>query len=68
MRYFREKLPVRDPRYTHEDGFDFLILVPMAINNVDPPYLDRENDLGIDIDAEYSRFIATAAEAYEARF
>ena len=49
-------------------GYDFVLLVPVHIDNVNPPLLPRPNVLGIDVDAEYSRMLAQLCAAYNARW
>lgn len=52
MHLFRS-LPTRKPGHTHVEGYDFVLLVPVHIDNVNPPSLPRPNSLGVDVDAEY---------------
>lgn len=66
--YFRKKLPTRNAALTHELGYDFLIMVPIAIDNVNPPDLPRPNDLDVDVDTEYRRLLATICRAYRSRW
>ncbi len=61
-------LPTRKPGHTHVLGYDFVLLVPAYIDNVNPPYLARENGLGIDIDTDYHAMIAQICKAYTARW
>jgi len=61
-------LPTRKPGHTHIEGYDFVLLVPVHIDNVNPPLLPRPNVLGIDVDAEYSRMLAQLCAAYNARW
>lgn len=61
-------LPTRSPAHTHAAGYDFIMLAPVFVNNVDPPRVDRENDLGIDIDADYQQMLETICRAYRARW
>lgn len=61
-------LPTRKPGHTHVLGYDFVLLVPAFIDNVNPPYLARVNGLGIDIDADYRAMIAQICKAYTARW
>jgi hypothetical protein len=61
-------LPTRKPGHTHVLGYDFVLLVPAFIDNVNPPYLARENGLGINIDADYQAMIAHVCKAYTARW
>lgn len=62
------RLPRRQPGHTHVMGFDFVMIVPVFIDNVNPPALCRQNGFGIDIDATYERMLATVCRAYEARW
>lgn len=61
-------LPRRQPGHTHVIGFDFVMIVPVFIDNVNPPFLCRQNGFAIDIDAAYERMLATICRAYEARW
>ena len=64
---FRE-LPTRPPGRTDLAAFDFILSVPVLIDNVDPPQVARENDLGIDIDADYREMLDRICRAYRARW
>jgi hypothetical protein len=61
-------LPTRPAGQTHVEGYDFLFLAPVFIDNVNPPQLPRPNALGIDVDAEYRRMLEHLCAAYTARF
>ena len=61
-------LPTRKPGHTHVLGYDYVLLIPAFIDNVNPPYLARVNGLGIDIDADYHAMIAQICKAYTARW
>ena len=61
-------LPTRTPNLTHQSGFDYLLLIPVHIDNVNPPRVDRDNSLGVDIDEEYSNFLDTVQRGYIARW
>jgi len=50
------------------EGYDYVLLVPVLIDNVNPPSLPRDNVLGIDVDAEYARLIEQMCSAYTARW
>ena len=63
-----KKLKTRHPARTHENGFDWLLLVPMQIDNVNPPTIPFPNPLGIDVAAEYDRMIEHICKAYTARW
>jgi len=67
MRRFRE-LPTRPPGRTDMAAYDFVLLVPVLIDNVNPPQVARQNDLGIDIDAEYREMLDRICRAYRARW
>jgi hypothetical protein len=61
-------LPTRSPAHTHIEGFDAVLLVPVEIDNVNPPSLPRPNPLAIDVDAEYARMLEKMCAAYTARW
>jgi hypothetical protein len=61
-------LPTRGAGHTHVEGYDYVLLVPVIIDNVNPPRLPRENSLGIDVDKEYRRLIEQMCSAYTARW
>jgi hypothetical protein len=62
------KLPLRGAGHTHVEGYDFVLIVPVFVDNVHPPSLCHENAFGIEIEAEYERMLATICRAYEARW
>lgn len=64
---FRQ-LPVRQPAHTHQAAYDYLLFVPVHIDNVNPPYVDRSNGLGIDVDSEYAAMLERICRAYTARW
>ncbi len=64
---FRE-LPTRPPGRTDLVAYDYVLLVPVFIDNVNPPSVARDNSLGIDIDAEYSCMLDRICKAYTARW
>ncbi len=64
---FRQ-LPTRSPGHTHVRGYDYVAIVPVNVNNVDPPSVARENRLGIDVDAEYTMLLDAICRAYKARW
>jgi hypothetical protein len=64
---FRQ-LPTRAPAHTHVEGYDFVLLVPVFIDNVNPPSLPRPNSLGIDVDMEYQKMLQQLCAAYTARW
>lgn len=61
-------LPTRKAGHTHVEGYDYVMLVPVYIDNVHPPSLPRPNDLGIDVDAEYQQLLSQICAAYTARW
>lgn len=67
LRKFRE-LPIRPPGRTDLVAYDFVLLVPVLIDNVNPPQVARENGLGIDVDREYERMLDQVCKAYTARW
>jgi hypothetical protein len=64
---FRQ-LPTRRPGHTHDEGYDFLMLAPVFIDNVHSPRVERENDLGIAVDEDYRRMIDAVCNVYTARW
>jgi hypothetical protein len=64
---FRQ-LPTRPPGRTDLAAYDYVLLVPMMIDNVNPPRVVRRNDLGIDVDAEYRAMLDQVCRAYTARW
>lgn len=62
------KLPTRPPGHTHVVGYDYVLLVPVYIDNVNPPYVDRQNRLGIDVDKEYQTMLEQMCKGYGARW
>ena len=67
LEHFR-RLPTRTPNLTHLEGFDYLMVVPVHIDNVNPPRVDRENNLGLDVDEEYKEFLDVVRRGYLARW
>lgn len=63
-----QALPTRKIGHTHIKGYDSILFVPVFIDNVNPPYLARENRLGIDIDAGYQKMIENICVAYRTRW
>lgn len=61
-------LPTRGPAETHQVAYDSVLIVPVQIDNVNPPTLPRPNELGLDVDAEYRECIAKTCRAYTARY
>lgn len=64
---FRQ-LPRRPPGQTHVIGYDFILLVPVFIDNVHNPSVVRQNNLGIKLDEEYQRMLEQICKAYQARW
>lgn len=64
---FRE-LPIRPPGRTDIVAYDYVLLVPVLIDNVNPPQIARNNTLGIDIDEEYRSMLEHICKAYTARW
>jgi hypothetical protein len=67
VKKFRE-LPTRPPGRTDLLAYDYVLLVPVFIDNVTPPRIARENSLSIDIDAEYRAMLDRICKAYNARW
>ncbi|MGH7541432.1 MAG: hypothetical protein ACRELC_10575, partial [Gemmatimonadota bacterium] len=61
-------LPTRNPGHTHVEGFDYVMLVPVWIDNVHPPRIPDSSEFGIDVDAEYQRMLDKICAAYTARW
>lgn len=64
---FRE-LPTRPPGRTDLVAYDYVLLVPVFIDDVCPPRVVRDNTLGIDVDAEYRSMLDRICKAYTARW
>lgn len=67
MELFRT-LETRGSGHTHVEGYDYVLLVPVQVDNVNPPDLPSENALGIDTDVEYRRLVERMCSAYTARW
>lgn len=67
MKKFRE-LPTRSPGRTDLVAYDYVLLVPVIIDNVYPPRVARDNNLGIDVDSEYRAMLDRVCKAYTARW
>jgi hypothetical protein len=67
VKKFRE-LPTRPPGRTDLAAYDYVLLVPVFIDNVHPPRVARHNTLGIDVDAEYRAMLDRICKAYIARW
>jgi len=61
-------LTTRPPGRTHVQGYDYLLIVPVHIDSVNPPRLAFDNALGVDIEAAYKQMIDTICKAYTARW
>jgi hypothetical protein len=61
-------LPTRHAGHTHVEGYDAIVLVPVEIDNVNPPAVPQPNPLGIDVEAEYRRTLDKICAAYTARW
>ena len=61
-------LPTRPPGQTHVRGYDYVLLVPIFVDNVNPPRVERENALGVNVDTEYSQMLERICKAYTIRF
>lgn len=61
-------LPTRQPGHTHVQGYDYVLIVPVEIDNVNPPSLPRPNALGIDVDREYQEMLEKLCSGYTARW
>jgi hypothetical protein len=61
-------LPQRQPGHTHVVGYDFVLFIPVHIDNVSPPCVARSNSLGIDIDKQYQAMLKQICKAYKARW
>ena len=60
------KTPIRGSADTHLAALDFLLIAPVAIDNVNPP---RSNtNLGIDAEADYRRMIHHMCRLYNLRW
>ena len=67
VQHFRA-LPTRPPGRTDLVAYDFVLLVPVLIDNVNPPRIARDNSIGIDPDAEYNLMLDRICKAYGARW
>jgi len=54
--------------HTHIAGYDFVLLVPVYIDNVNPPSVARSNSLGINIDKDYQAMLEQICKAYRTRW
>lgn len=70
LQKFRQ-LPTRQPGYTHVVGFDYVLLIPAFIDNVNRPYIPKPEDprsFGIDVEREYRAMLDAVCKAYTARW
>jgi hypothetical protein len=70
VKKFRE-LRTRQPGHTHIVGYDYVLLVPAFIDNVNEPYIpnrDNPRSLGIDVQRDYDTMLDTICKAYTARW
>ncbi len=61
-------LPVKEKGFTHELGFDFLLIEPVFVDNINPPRVERENPFGINIDTQYEEMLKRTCRAYTSRW
>ncbi len=61
-------LPTRPPARTDMVAYDYVLLVPVDIDNVNPPRIAMDNDVGIDPVAEYQALLEQICRAYKARW
>ena len=62
------RLPTRPPGRTDLAAYDYVLLVPVRIDNVNPPRVGRENNLAIDVDGDYRAMLDQICRAYRARW
>jgi len=67
VKKFRE-LPIRPPGRTDLVAYDYVLLVPVFVDNVGQPRVVRDNDLSIDVDREYRAMLDRICKAYTARW
>ncbi|HAC16861.1 MAG TPA: hypothetical protein DCE78_13085 [Bacteroidetes bacterium] len=61
-------LGVREAGQTHSLGYDFILIVPVFIDNVNQPRIARQNPFGIDVDADYNLMLSRICTAYHVRW
>jgi len=61
-------LPTRPPARTDMVAYDYVLLAPVEIDNVNPPRIATDNHVGIDPEAEYQAMLEQVYKAYEARW
>jgi hypothetical protein len=64
---FRQ-IRTRAPARTDVLGYDSVLIVPVYIDNVNPPYVARKNPFGIDVDRDYESMLGQICKAYTARW
>ena len=64
---FRE-LPTRSVARTDLVAYDYVLLVPVVIDNVGIPRVARDSPLGIDVDGDYRAMLDSICRAYTARW
>lgn len=64
VEHYRTELKVRAGNRRDEHGYDAVLIVPVNYSNLAPCSVNRENDLGIDPDAEYADFVHHLASLY----
>jgi len=64
---FRQ-LPTRNTGYTHKIGYDYLLIVPVYIDNVNPPFIVRSEEFGIDVNSQYQQMLRRICQAYVTRW
>lgn len=67
MAKFREQ-PVRPPGRTDLVAYDYVLLVPAYIENVNPRRIAWDNNLRIDGDGEYQAMLEQICRACRARW
>lgn len=61
-------LPTRHWAHTHQPGYDYVLLAPALIDNVNPPRLDSSPRFNIEVQREYDNMIDLVGKAYTARW
>jgi len=61
-------LPVKEKGFTHELGFDYLLIEPVFIDNINPPRVERKNIFDINIDSQYLDMLRRTCRAYTSRW
>jgi hypothetical protein len=61
-------LPVKEKGFTHELGFDYLLIEPVFVDNINPLRVERENIFGINIDSQYQEMLMRTCRAYTSRW